>query len=119
MRLVIDALGCRGAAAGRKDTKIEIRIALDQGAQPFGQQCSILRHIAVIDPVKHRIGGERIGVMHPRLVIGRWFHPAGPCRYAAVGIGGSLGAQWRQVLAQACGLSLVHLCLGLAGAKRQ
>jgi len=117
---IVDPLRYRSAAAGREYAQVVVRIALQQRLHAFGKLVFMFLQIVAIDPVQQRISGERVGMMHARLVAGRCLDATGPSRNGAGGIARPLRPQRRQVLPQPRGLGAVHLGLCLhSGTGRQ
>src|SRR5690606_5586626 len=112
-RRVVDALRRRRTAPRRKYPQVVIGVALQQGALPLGQQGGILRDVALVDLVEHRVGREGVRMVHARRVAGRWLYASRPGRDAAGGIACTFSAQRSEILPQARGLGFIDLCLDL------
>ncbi len=78
-----------------------IAVLLEQRLVPFRQLVGILGHVVPGDGEQDLVVGERIGVMLSGLESGRRLgDAAGPRRYRAVRVAGSLGSQRGQILPQ-------------------
>ncbi len=112
--LIVDTLWIGGTAVRRIDVHLEARIGLEHGLVARSELIGVLRHVLGRDGEHHRVGTERIGVMHPRLVPCRRFRDATvPRRDGAVGVTGFLRTQGSQIGPEPRDLLRRQLCLDL------
>ncbi|MNI44316.1 hypothetical protein D3C73_986880 [compost metagenome] len=109
---VIHRLRCGSAAVGRVDVQpVAVGVLLQHRLDAWGQLVSVLRHVLRSDCQQRLVSGERVATLAAVLVSGVDLGvTAGPGGDTAVGIAGTLAAQWGQ-----CGLERCRLLGGHRG----